>query len=472
MNINAISLKQATALVLCSFVLRTLVMLFFVQPNMYYKQADSRDYHNCALGISLGTGMHRIDTKDPIFWRTPGYPWYLSFFYSWCGLKSAEFEKNSAAQSMALWVQIFLASFIPLILFYLGYICTHNIWISHALAWISVIHPGLVLASSFFLTEGLALIFFFLFLLFFFKLIFPQKDQKNWIDLLVAVGSLSIYTWMRPMGEFVGYFSALFLFFASVGSLKKRLFQTFLFGTLFFATLFPWYYRNYQLTNEWFFCPTIGTYLNVFNAPKILRRTTGKPLTECHKILGRQAGLAVMKERKKLAGTGLHVSNNACKSVSMPICINHPWYFIYDWIVECLKTTFDLYSYQLVAMANDSYWYDPIEEYLPDKIADCLWKERIPIASRVISWLEFISAILIWIGAAGSFWLYVIRCKKYGTQFVKLWLLSIAMGGLCIGMTGGFGYARLRLPVEPLLLILSLIFWHWLLYTKKDLHEK
>jgi len=30
-------------------------------------------------------------------------------------------------------------------------------------------------------------------------------------------------------------------------------------------------------------------------------------------------------------------------------------------------------------------------------------------------------------------------------------------------MTGGFGYARLRLPVEALMIMLSLTTWYWIL---------
>lgn len=458
---SIISKKLAALLFISAFIIRAAVMFFFIQSNNYYKQPDSTDYHNCAISMAVGRGMHRIDSNDPIFWRTPGYPPFLAFFYRMCGLRSPSFDKNSYAQCAAIWVQIILSCFIPIILFLLAYTLTQINLIAHILAWISVIHPGLVLASVFLLSEGLALIFFFLFLLFFYRMIMRKKGQ--WYLLILAVLSLSAYTWMRPMGEFVGYFCALLLFFATSGSVKKRLFNTFLFGALFFATLFPWYYRNYKLTGEWFFCPTIGTYLNVFNAPKILRRTTGKNILECHKILSTQAAQAVHKKQVELQGTGKYVSNNVCKNVSVPICMSHPWYFIYDWMVESLKTTFDLYSYQLVTIANGSWWYDPIEEYLPDKIAACLYSQKVPLATRAICWLEFIFSIFVWIGMFSGMWIFVIRPLikgNYKASLLRTWLTCIPLIGLCIGMTGGFGYARLRLPVEPLILILSLTFWY------------
>lgn len=468
---SALSKKHALLLFICAFTVRALVMFFFIQPNNYYKQPDSPDYHNCALGIVLGTGMHRIDRPEPIFWRTPGYPPYLAFFYKMCGIRNLEFDGNSYAQCASIWIQILLASFIPIILFFLAYTLTHVYGIATILAWLAVIHPGLVLASTFLLTEGLAIIFFFLFLLFFYSLIFPLKKQRWYIPFVLAIICLSIYTWMRPMGEFIGYASAIILFFACTGPFRQRLMRSLLFAALFFATLFPWYYRNYKLTGEWFFCPTIGTYLNVFNAPKILRRTTGKSLIECHKIMGQRAAYASMQKQRELEGTGKYVCNNICKKASVPVCMSEPWYFIYDWFVENLKTTFDLYSYQLVTMANGSWWYDPIEEYLPDKIAACLYSEHVPRATRAVCWLEFVLAILLWVGLLSGFWIYFVQplfTKKYNPPLQKLWLVTTPLIALCIGMTGGFGYARLRLPVEPLILILALTCWYYILIKKRD----
>ncbi len=401
--------KHATALFLCAFFIRALVMFFYVQPNEYYKQPDSVDYHNCALSIATGNGMNRLDSKEPIFWRTPGYPPFIAFFYWLIGLKSVHFSDNWYAQSIVIWIQIFFSSFIPIILFYLAYIVTQISLIATITAWLSVIHPGLILASSFFLSEGLALIFFYLFLLFLYVLLIPNKNKHRGImPLLFSVIFLSMYTWMRPMGEFVGYFTAILIIFAGIGSWKKATMQGMLFGFIFFLSLFPWCYRNYKLTNEWFFCPTIGTYLNVFSAPKILRRTTGKPLIECHKILGQAAAIEVRKKQEKLKGTGKHVTNNVCKRVSYPVCMNHPGYFLYDWLMEIIKTTFDLYSYQLVTITNGSWWYDPIEEYLPEKISACLYAQKLPWFARAIAWFEFIFSLLMWIGLLGGSWLFLL----------------------------------------------------------------
>ena len=461
-NRHTLSKKQWLLLFGIAFLIRALVMYFFIQPYGFYKQADSVDYHNCALSVAKGNGMHRLDSHTPIFWRTPGYPPYIAWFYSYYGIPSFKFEDCKEAQESSIWFQIFFASWIPIILYYLAYALTLHDALSLVVAWIAVFHPGLVLASTYLLSEGIALIFFYVFLYFFYRLLFLKQSQPWMAIASAAVLTLSAYTWIRPMGEFVGVFSAIILLCACTGMLRHRLHKSVFFIIFFCATLFPWYVRNYQLTGEWFFCPTIGTYLNVFSAPKIVRRTTGKPLLECHKLLQQQAALAVHKKTTELQGTGKFVSNNVCKSVSYPIIASHPFYFMYDWIVEVLKTTFDLYSYQIIPMLDNSYWYDPLEEYLPEKIAACLYTHSMHWTLRLVCFLEFIFNIFLWIGLLAGLWLYVIRAlihRKYSDRMLKVWLTVIPMIGIIVGMTGGFGYARLRLPAEPLIIILALTYW-------------
>lgn len=470
---SALSLRYGIILFLTAFLVRSVIMIGVIQPNGFFKQADSADYHSCAISIATGNGMHRFDNHEPIFWRTPGYPPFLAFFYNLFGLKNSGFEHNRSAQLAALWIQILLASCIPIILYYLALLLTNQSAIALALSWIAVIHPGLVLASTYLLTEGLALIFFYLFLIFSYQLLIANTWQiKPWLSIILAASMLSIYTWMRPMGEFIAILVALLILIYTQGNWWHRSHRALLFLLIFFGSLFPWYMRNHRLTGEWFFCPTIGTYLTCFSVPKILHRTTGKPLIECLKMAQYNSALAVQKKRIALQSTPYVACQTACKKAAYPVVAQYPGYFLYDWIAETIKTAFDLYSYQIIPMLDDSYWYDPIEEYLPDKIADCLYAHAMPWYARMVCWIEFITSLLIWIGLFGGLWALVIRpliapsnVTRFAQRMQSIWLISIPMIGIIIGMTGGFGYARLRLPAEPLMLILSLSFWFWL-YTK------
>lgn len=149
--------KNLAVLFIAAFLVRAITFQTYIQHNERYKQPDSMDYHNSAIGITVGTGMHRPDTLKPIFWRTPGYPLFLSFFYSWFGVRSSQFATNRPAQVTALWTQIILASFIPLLIFALINMLTGILAIAWMTAWISVFHLGMVLSSTHLLTESLAL---------------------------------------------------------------------------------------------------------------------------------------------------------------------------------------------------------------------------------------------------------------------------------------------------------------------------
>ena len=78
-------------------------------------------------------------------------------------------------------------------------------WIT---AWISVFHLGMIFSSTHLLTESLALLFFFPFLIFFYKnfKIWGEKKEKQaipWVkNIILAALFLGLMAWIRPMGEF------------------------------------------------------------------------------------------------------------------------------------------------------------------------------------------------------------------------------------------------------------------------------
>jgi len=456
--------------------------------HSYYHQPDSADYHNGAVCITLGNSMTMIGTNQPIFWRTPGYPLYLSAFYAWFGVTNTGFNANQAAQRAALWVQILLCSLIPIILFYLAYVLTGIYVIAWITAWISVFHIGLILASTYVLTEGLGMIFFYLFLIFFYRLLLTDfVHSKQWVSVsLLAALTLSLYTWIRPMGEFVGLIAAIMIFFLSPGSWHLSLQKSMTFFAPFFISLLPWYWRNYNLTGGWFFCPLSGIYLNCFCAPKILRRTMGISLHDAWKHTQQLAQQELYTAYQAIKGSGKFLSPLLSRNVALPILIAYPFYFAIDWIREAFKTLLDLYSSQFVTFAHDTFWYDPLEDFLMDKTLGCLWYAPMPVWMRLICWTELVYAFFLWIGLLGGAWVFIIhsilrqaqdernagKTKKIKTfEAVKqnaafvlrmrwLWFMCGIIIGAVVAMTGGYGYARLRLPVEPLMIILSLTYWY------------
>jgi hypothetical protein len=216
----------------------------------------------------------------------------------------------------------------------------------------------------------------------------------------------------------------------------------------------------------------MGAYLNAFIAPRVLRDVQHRPLDDTFRELQQKAGIEIQKDYIKSLGTGLSVIPESIPlRVALPIIWQYPGYAAYEWMKEVMKSTFDLYSWQLVALVKNCFKSDPLEEILSEKIAQCLYKDSLPgtplpFIVRIIAWIEALYALLLWIGILFGFWYFLIRtvCKKYAVpdrlkSLGGLWLKTGFMIGSLLFMTGGFGYARLRLPVEPLLIILALTAW-------------
>jgi len=445
----------------------------FVQNQERYRQPDSHDYHISGVGLAIGRGMHHIQTKKPIFWRTPGYPAYLSVFYRLYGITNPQFSANSAPQKASIWFQIILCSLVPILLFFLALLLTQSL----AIAWITgiifTVHIGFILGSCYLLTDALASLVFTLFLLSFYKAFSfisetHKKNSHQLFYIFLAAIMLAIYTWMRPHGEFIALLALFILAFCKCRWQRKLIKMT-LFALTFFACIFPWYLRNHDLTGHWFFCPMSGPYLMTFSAPKIVRHISDKPLEQCIKFLFSRLkkGLDQEEKLKKIIAPNKVIAQELiCSRVALPWIQKYPHYFLLDWCKEVTKATFDLYSSQLVAFANCTFKYDPIEEFLTEKLKLCIYKQTMPWPARLISWLELIFSLLVWIGLLGGLWVFLLtplvqQNNLVSTNTTSLWIkCGLLIGGLLI-QTGGFGYARLRMPIEPLMIILSLTFWYW-----------
>ncbi len=468
-----ISYRSALVLFALAYCIRAFVFYAWIYPREYYRQPDSFDYHYCALNIAQGYGMYHPSIKKPIFWRTPGYPLYLVPFYLVKRSSGAQFSDYRTVHKAALTVQVFLSSCIPLIIYCLAFLFTHSSLVAWLAAGIATVHPGLVLASTYLLTDSLATLFFLLFVFFLPIGLVPSTMLTSTLSAL----SLSIFTWMRPMGIYIACIAALLILCGYTRSFVRSLLFSMLFLTIFISTLTPWYIRNYTLTGSWFFCPQMGPYLQTFIAPKIARTITNKPLRECLRRFNIQVKQEIEYREQQLIAQRSPYSvctELVCLSVALPWIINYPFYTLKEWLKEVIKTSGDLYSSQIVAFAYNTWSWDPPEEFLLEKVAAALFNPTLSRYIRALAWLELVYILLLWIGLIGGsilFFIYALYTRQAKAAFYQ-WFVVLVLISSVLGMTGGYGYARLRLPIEGLMLIISLQFWYtlvnnYILPTKK-----
>lgn len=438
-------------LFLAAFFVRAIVLYGYIQYEQRYCQADTLSYTYPALALYKGMGMVQPN-NTPVFWRTPGYPLFIAPFYNFSDTDLWNFEYHEPVFKLALFVQILWCSLLPILLYLLAMTLTGSPLIAYILAAIGIVHPGFILASTYLLTDGPAQIFFVLYLLLLLRGHF-----------ITSALALSAYTWMRPMGQFVGIATILIIFLMQ-GTVTEKIRRSALFLIVFIASLSPWFIRNYQLTGQWYFCPLFGLYFNVFNAPKIRARIENIPHELAWKKQVHDGEQEVRREYAHYAATGNHkviCGEMICARSAMPWIMGHPFYFMYDWFIEVCKTTFDLYSYQFIMLYHNCFKWDPLVEYLPEKLADTLYRKELPWWLRLVAYAELVSEIALWFGIIAGF-ILVCGNRKFRNSYGALWVISCIMIGAVVCQTGGFGYARLRLPIEPLIIILGLLFWLYL----------
>ncbi len=483
-NITGYTIRNLAIIYSVAFLVRAFVFGFALQHEQRYWQSDSEDYHFCARGINKDNFM--VFREQPLFWRTPGFPLILAAFYKMFGATDS-FADNQGAHKAFVWVQIALTSLIPVLLFFLALALTSQLAVAWIVAWLGVFHIGFVLASCYVLSDAIALIFFILFLLFLYRsCIFANEsghipEKSLFFNAFLAGLYLALYTWIRPNGQFVSVVALLLLLMAKGSWLHKIKKVALFFGT-FFLLIFPWCIRNHRLTGQWFYCSMSGPVLQTFTLPKVMRRVTGKDLKECFAYHMAKVNMAMANEWQLLQqhSPNLHLSRElVCKKVAMAHIFSHPLIFLHEWLKEVVKTSFDLYSSQIVYMLKKEHKWDPLEEVLLEKVALCLYGQPMPLWLRLIMWLEFVFSLVLWVGIFTGCWLFLVQplYSRAATDTIvskngSLWLKVSFMIASLLVMTGGFGYARLRLPVDPLLIVLAVVFWYWLFVCKKDTVSK
>lgn len=456
------SFRTLCAITLLALAVRAITFSNFTSLHERFRQPDSLDYHYAALYIKHGYGMTEPGKNRPLFWRTPGYPAYLATFYqAFNAPAAAKLSYARHALNYALWTQIIICSLLPILVYLLAYSMFANTTISLISAFLVAISPGFVLTSGYLLTDGLGSLLFILFLLFFWRAFFQHKKRSLFFACAAAL-ALGVYTWFRPMGQFIGIAATAFALFSPLPWRKKTVHAA-LFLAVFLMSLAPWAIRNYRLTGDYFFCPLGGLYLNVFCAPKIMARVKNIPLETAHKNLTHAAAQELHYEIERRTAVGdsrIVCGENWCMKTAWPIISSHPLYFLWDWLIQVLKTTFDLHSSQFVYFARNTFWYDPLIEYLGEKTSDVLWKEKISFTMRIIAWLELILSLFVWSGLLGGTWFFLIKNKN---SLRSAWLMITFFSIITVCQSGGYGYARLRLPIEPLMMIGAAAFWWWYL---------
>ena len=197
-------------LFLFSFFIRVLFFIFFVKDNPIVWRFDSQVYREVAEQIVSGNGISNTD-DTPHFYRVPGYSMFLAL---------TSFGRSF---NYSLWIQIFLASFVPLLIFYLSKTLFRKEKLLPYIASIfSAIHLGFVLFAGLAMSESLFLIFFLLFLIFFYPSS-PEASTRFGLkpQFFISGLFLGLASMFRPVGHYLIFVSVVLIFFLYKNKMKR-----------------------------------------------------------------------------------------------------------------------------------------------------------------------------------------------------------------------------------------------------------
>lgn len=415
-----------------SFVLRSLFFICFLNKNKNYLTGDWNDYNSIALQIYENNKISNSFGQEQ-FLRLPLYPIFLGLNYKLFGPESTK----------TLWVQIFLASFIPVLIYILAQVIFNNFFVSCLSSLIASVHLGYVFFSGILMSESLFLLLFLLFLILFFKNKFFYSG--------LTLGFASLF---RPVGLYLIIISVIIILFKKI-NLKLKLNNILKFFISWLLVIFPWLLRNYLLTGLIFLTSFSGQHFYTFTANYIYAQKNNidyvQAKQELQNIASKEINSLEQNKNRKL------YCIEKCKlyeKLTINYILKDPGLFIKHATINIFKTICLPFFTEIyyVNNFNDS-WLTPI-----NNIKNIFKKFYIPKSKNIFlliyMYLDLLLFIFLLFGFLGFIYIIIINKKIF--NFLDLFLIY----GLFIAITLACGYPRLRLPVEGLVIILASYFFY------------
>ncbi|KKP24433.1 MAG: Conserved membrane protein [candidate division TM6 bacterium GW2011_GWF2_28_16] len=415
-----------------SFLLRALFFISFLNKDKNYFTGDWNDYNTVALQIYENNKIAN-SSGEPQFLRLPLYPIFLGLNYKLFGKESPK----------TLWVQIFLASFIPVLIYILAQLIFNNFFVSCLSSFISSVHLGYIFFSGILMSESLFLILFLLFLILFFK--------NNFFYSGLTLGLASL---VRPVGLYLIILS-IFIIFLKKYNLKikfKNIFKLFISWLL---VISPWVLRNYLLTGFIFLTSFSGQHFYTFTANYIYANVNKvdyvKAKQDLQNIASKKIKILENNKNRRL------YCIEKCKiyeNLSINYILKHPGLFIKHASINILKTMLFPFFTELyyVKDFNDTFACPA------NNLKEAFSKFYIPKSDNlfllIYMYLDLLIFLFLFIGFCGFIILIIINNNFL--KYLDIFLIYL----LFIFITLACGYPRLRLPVEGFIIILASYFYN------------
>lgn len=370
---------------------------------------------------------------EPNFYRLPGYPLFLALCYRLFG---SDIEN-------ALWVQLILASFIPILIFILSLVLfPRNLLVARMVALASAMHVGFVLYASIPLTESLFMLFFLLFCILFFSALSDKSDFKQFLLVGLLLGCVSL---IRAVGHYLVVLSIIMLL-CSRFSWRFKLQYGSIFAGGWLAVVSWWLIRNFALTGYFFFHTLPGHHFLQYSAVGVAMEVEHSNFFVTRSAFLHQWNNAIDDEELSLSHTlNQYETCRLAERIAFSYLAKHPLVTIKLACKEIARTCILPYSAFVLALPRGTMydgsttWWQKIKPFLIGQVVHSFF---IPFV-----YIEIMMSLLMLVGILMFLW----NISRYWDQVFKM----TPFIGLLLFITLSYGCARLRLPAEPFLLIMA-----------------
>jgi 4-amino-4-deoxy-L-arabinose transferase-like glycosyltransferase len=426
-------------LFLGSFLLRACVFAFYTSKQERYFNFDSHEYSTVAQSVVAGDGITNY-YGGPQFKRVPGYALFLALCY-WL------FGHNDVA---ALWLQVIAASLIPVLVYFLSIALFPGLQgVARVASCLAALHVGFTLFSGLMFSESLFVIFLLgAFIVFFgaFKNGVLASGYKVFILVGLLLGLASL---VRPVGNYV--VAGMCFFIVIFG--KRFALSVLQMGALvlsWLAVVGPWLIRNYMLSGALFFQTLDGMHFLKHYAARIVMHS--------QEITYQDALNKVVCEYQQNADSfeksggvmNEYEQSVVAQNISFAYARRFPFYACKLACVNLFKTLFGLYSSELMYMDSnkDLPQYSPARS-LRDSFHRFLFPRVNHWGIRVVIYYEIFYMIVLWLGML----LFFVKAL-YDTRVRDVLYKVVPFIGGVIFLSLACGFARLRMPIEPFLIVM------------------
>jgi 4-amino-4-deoxy-L-arabinose transferase-like glycosyltransferase len=406
--------------------------------------SDAREYHELALYI-LDTGSYPkytfISTR-----RTPAYPWFLAFVYSLTGINPY----------IVLLLQVLL-NLVSLILVYKIATLFFDNKIASLAAFLYAIDPVSILYVQTLLADTIVTTIFLLSIWF----LFCSFKNERASEIILSGIFLGLAVLTKPVFQYFPVIVFIMIVISFNKAWKNTLKYSLLFISGFVLVVTPLLYHNYNLYNKPAISTVVGRNLLFENAARLMVKVENISFVEAQKKMrlmaaekGSQQLINPFEKEKLYKKTGIDYIKDHLPSY---IAIN---------IRGVVLMYFTPGSTLISKILNHDY--TRIDDSVNLKANPGLghWVIGFFKTRRKGEVIISVNIILFYL-VIYLFFLYAIPFLNKNKSFKLFFISSLLIIMYITVLTGPVGHARLRLPINPFIIIISSVGIHHLILKKK-----